>query len=92
MTLNFSTNDKIEDQRSFEGEKKQTLISQKLSLENNFQPDKFSLWQANYLFLMHKHVYLIFSYSFSMEEYTETKLHTQYEKYFLDLYLKHNRL
>lgn len=43
------------------GKKKQTLISQKLSLENNFQPEKFSLWQANYLFLMHKHVYLIFS-------------------------------
>lgn len=92
MTLSFSTNDKTEDQRSFEEEKKQTLISQKLSLESNFQTDKFSLWQPNYFFLMHKHIYLIFPYYFPLEEYTETKLHTKYEKSFLDLYLKHNRL
>lgn len=92
MTLSFSTNDKVEDQRNFEGEKKQTLISQKLFLENNFQPNEISLWQPNYLFLMHKHICLIFPYSFSLEEHTETKLRTNEEKSFLDLYLKHNRL
>lgn len=88
MPLSFSTNNKMEYQRSFEEEKKQTLISQYLSLENNFQPNQFSLWQPNYLFLMHKHIYLIFPYSFPLEEYTETKPPTKYEKSFLDLYLK----
>lgn len=73
-------------------EKKANLDFTKLSLESNFQPDKISLWQPNYFFLMHKHIYLIFPYSFPLEEYTETKLHTKYEKSFLDLYLKHNRL